>query len=133
MHKEPKTPSTLSAFWQYKCPQCRRGPVFKYSITQSLANFSETHESCSHCGLRYEIEPGFFWGAAYIAYAFVVAHLITSSVLLYLTWNPDLLYYIFVMTGTTLLCSPFYIRISRMLMLYLFAGVKFDKQKFWKR
>ena len=31
------------------------------------------HQDCPHCGFHFEIEPGFFWGAMYISYAFSVA------------------------------------------------------------
>jgi hypothetical protein len=30
-------------------------------------------ENCSHCGLRYQIEPSFFYGAMYVSYGLNVA------------------------------------------------------------
>jgi hypothetical protein len=31
------------------------------------------HEKCSHCGLIYQIEPSFFYGAMYVSYGLNVA------------------------------------------------------------
>jgi uncharacterized protein (DUF983 family) len=31
------------------------------------------HENCSHCGLHYQIEPSFFYGAMYVSYGLTVA------------------------------------------------------------
>jgi hypothetical protein len=31
------------------------------------------HDNCSHCGLKYQIEPSFFYGAMYVSYGLNVA------------------------------------------------------------
>jgi hypothetical protein len=36
------------------------------------------HESCAHCGLKYEREPGYFLGSIYINYG-VTAFLLTAG------------------------------------------------------
>ncbi|MEY4912742.1 MAG: hypothetical protein RL025_569, partial [Bacteroidota bacterium] len=41
------------------------------------------HQDCPHCGFHFEIEPGFFWGAMYISYAFSVAVSVTFGFLAY--------------------------------------------------
>ena len=35
---------------------------------------------CSHCGLVYEKEPGYFYAAMYVGYAFIVAELVSMAV-----------------------------------------------------
>lgn len=39
----------------------------------AIAETMKMHERCSSCGLKYKIEPNFFFGAMYVSYAFAVA------------------------------------------------------------
>jgi len=43
-----------------RCAVCGTGPLF--------AGFLTMHEKCSHCGVKFEREPGFFLGSIYINY-----------------------------------------------------------------
>ena len=63
-----------------KCPRCHQGDVFVKSHAFNLG-FDKMHEQCSHCDLRYEKEPGFFYGAMYVSYAMMVAVFVTLWVL----------------------------------------------------
>lgn len=91
-----------------------------------------THERCPSCNLRYEIEPGFFWGAMYISYAIsiaiVVAVLVATTVLY---TDPSYLNYVLNVLIGLALVSPFTFRYSRVLMLHLFSGIGYDPD--WKR
>lgn len=53
-----------------KCPQCHKGKVFENNNLYSFVNGLKLNTSCSNCGLKYEREPGFFYGALYVSYAF---------------------------------------------------------------
>jgi len=58
------------------CTVCGRGPLFK--------GLFRMHENCSHCGLKFEREPGFFLGSIYINYGVTaVATLVTYFVLFF--------------------------------------------------
>jgi uncharacterized protein (DUF983 family) len=63
-----ETPSQLSAAIHCKCPKCRRGDMF----ANSMYGFSsqKMNERCSHCGYTFEIEPGYFYVAMFVSYAF---------------------------------------------------------------
>ena len=76
-----KTPLFLAVL-NSKCPRCRRGKIF--SGTLYGFNLQRTNETCSHCHMRFEIEPGFFYGAMYVSYAFVVAEMLNVGLLTYL-------------------------------------------------
>ncbi|ADB17584.1 hypothetical protein Psta_2919 [Pirellula staleyi DSM 6068] len=43
-----------------RCPVCGIGGLFKGLLAM--------HDSCSHCGTKFEREPGFFLGSIYINY-----------------------------------------------------------------
>lgn len=53
-----------------RCPRCGETKMFK--------GLFRMHESCAHCGLKYEREPGYFLGSIYINYG-VTAFLLTAG------------------------------------------------------
>lgn len=115
------------AIAEAKCPQCREGNMFVHS-GYKLGNFMfmTMHKKCPSCGLKYEVEPGFFYGAMYISYAFSIAIFVICGVTTYILGNnPDAWIYISVLTVTLILASPFSFRYARVLMLHLFSGVRY--------
>jgi uncharacterized protein (DUF983 family) len=117
-----KEPNALSALLNLKCPQCRKGNLFTYSA------YSGKHavmpEKCPNCGLKYEIETGFYWGAMYIAYALISAIFIGFLIIYLITelkWYEIAAAYVF----TVILLIPLIVRYSRALMLYTFGSVKY--------
>lgn len=85
---------------------------------------------CLHCGLVYEKEPGYFYAAMYVGYAFIVAELVTSGVALsILTRSDNPWLYIVVMLSLVTIMSPFNYRYSRMLLLYfLTPGLRYHPE-----
>lgn len=65
--------SKLYSILTGRCPRCQEEPMYvnpnPYVITETM----KMHEQCSRCGLRYKIEPNFFFGAMYVSYALAVA------------------------------------------------------------
>lgn len=89
------------------------------------------HSHCPHCGLQYEREPGFFWGAMYITYAFTVGLFgLVSGLLWNVFGNPDTWVYILALAATAAITAPFQIRYGRTGMLYIFGSVKFDRERY---
>lgn len=121
--------SLQKAIVECRCPNCRTGKMFKYPAMQ-LHRATAMHESCPHCNFRFEIEPGFFWGAMYISYAFGVAISVAFGLLAnYLFNDPAIWVYMVVIFTPLLLLSPLSMRYSRVLMLYFFGGVKYRPSK----
>lgn len=52
----------------YKCPRCHEGDLFKTPMYSFKKTF-EMHEKCPVCEQKYILEPGFYWGSMYVAYA----------------------------------------------------------------
>lgn len=101
-----------------KCPRCRRGDMFKGGIYNFGSN--KILEYCPHCNLHYEIEPGYFYAAMYVSYAFNVAEALIIAALTYLlTHNSSSpwLYIGAILTGSFAL-SPVNFRYSRVILLY---------------
>ncbi|XOV95090.1 MAG: DUF983 domain-containing protein [Bacteroidota bacterium] len=92
-----------------------------------LKHLGKMNETCSNCGLKYELEPGFFYGAMYVSYTISVAIFITTVFVLYwVAGDPSLTTYILTITGVSLLLYPINLRYSRVLFLHVFGGVKYS-------
>lgn len=119
----------LQAFLSGKCPQCRTGPLFKSSLFSK--QFKQIHSHCSHCGVKFESEPGFFWGAMYFSYALAVGVIIVLSVIIYNVYEePPLLETCSFIIAVSLILIPLQVRLSRLLMVYLAAPYrKYRKEK----
>lgn len=118
----------LQAMLDARCPRCREGKLFTHPWWK-VSHFSKMHEHCPRCGLRYETEPGLFFGAMFISYAVSVGIMVGLGAAVFLMFDdPDniWLYYVIPITLVSLVAVPFNFRISRVLMLHLFAGVPYD-------
>ena len=64
-----KTGKLYSIFFN-KCPRCNKGKFWKSNnpYYNLFLNRGENHSHCLNCDLKFEIEPGFFYGAMYISY-----------------------------------------------------------------
>jgi uncharacterized protein (DUF983 family) len=69
--------ATIGDIFCQRCPRCRKGSIFRYSI---FRGFPRMHERCPTCDLKFEREPGYFLGAMYISYGIgiVIVALITA-------------------------------------------------------
>lgn len=117
--------SSAGAILYGKCPKCRQGDIFKYPAWH-ITSFSKMHSHCPVCGTQYEREPGFFFGAMYISYAFSVAIFIAVGLFLSFFGDFRLEVYLLVVVGVVVLLLPPVFRYSRILFLHLFGGIDFD-------
>lgn len=68
--------SKLYSIFTMKCPRCQEGEFFE-DHPYNLSKAGDIHEHCPKCGLKYSKEPGFYYGAMYVAYALGVALFVT--------------------------------------------------------
>lgn len=120
--------SALVSVIEGRCPQCRQEKMFVSKPYSS--KFLEMNKSCSHCGLQYEREPGFFYGAMYVSYILSVGILLVTGTFVYFLGNdPDLWVYITSVVLVSLILYPINFRLSRILFIHLFAGMKYNPEK----
>ncbi len=55
------------------CPKCQNESMYLDKNLLHLGKILKMNENCSHCGLKYQIEPSFFYGAMYVSYGLNVA------------------------------------------------------------
>ncbi len=117
----------IKALLNAKCPRCYEGEVFADKTLSK--NYKKMHSHCSKCGLRYEYEIGFFWGAMYVGYAFNVALSVAIGVATFVLGNnPDTWVYISAIILGIILTSRFNFRYARLVLLYIFVPRITDEQ-----
>ncbi|MBS1507774.1 MAG: DUF983 domain-containing protein [Bacteroidetes bacterium] len=114
--------SRLAAIWQGRCPRCREGAIFKYPLRR-LGKFAQMNAVCDNCKVSFEPEPGFYFGALYVSYAFTVALFFAVWVALYVLFNPPDWVYVVSTLVSVLFFIPISFRYSRILFLYWFGGL----------
>lgn len=122
--------SQTYAILHAKCPRCRQGAIFANSMYGFKAQ--KMHDTCSHCNLRYEREPGYFYVAMFVCYALNVAQIIGACMLTYLlTGNQESPWlYIGAVTLAVILCAPLNYRYSRVMLLHWFTpGLNYEPQR----
>src|SRR6266478_10205466 len=77
--KSETNSSTLAAMLHQRCPRCRRGSIFRYSI---FRGFPRMCERCSVCDLKFQREEGYFLGAMYISFGLALAIIAVIAALL---------------------------------------------------
>lgn len=71
---------TLADILHQRCPHCRTGSIFRYSI---FRGFPKMHERCPVCDLKFEREPGYFLGAMYVSYGLGIVIIAIFAALLW--------------------------------------------------
>lgn len=116
--------SKLYSAFGFKCPKCHEGDLFKSSLF-SMEGIYNMYEECPKCGQKYEIEPGFYWGAMYIGYALSSGYMlggVTACIfLLNLTVNQSFALVIFL----GLVIVPLIARLARSIWINIY--VHYDK------
>ncbi|MGB0175894.1 MAG: DUF983 domain-containing protein [Owenweeksia sp.] len=84
-------------------------------------------ETCPHCGIRYEIEPAFFYGAMYVSYAYTVAIAVATYIIISWVYDPTVWEILIALVAILLLGSPLLFRLARITWMNLF--IKYQPEK----
>ncbi|QKX05503.1 DUF983 domain-containing protein [Aquimarina sp. TRL1] len=102
-----------------KCPKCETGAVFNKQENQFLA-IPKMNEKCPNCNHKFEVEPGFFFGAMYVSYGMTVAECIAIYIISSFFISSLLKIFILIVISILLLSFVNY-KYSRLLWMYLFT------------
>ena len=103
----------LWAILRLRCPRCLKGKAFR--------SVWRMHQVCPNCGLNFEREPGFFYGAMYFSYGIGVVFAAPVAIWLFLIGTPEYLIFLAAIAQLTVV-SPFLFRYSRV------AWMHFDQR-----
>ena len=114
--KVPKLTSVLHS----KCPRCLEGELYTDTNPYKLNRLFDMHEDCPVCGLHYEREPGFFFGAMYVSYSLTIALAVAIWVVISIFAELEFWWYIIIITTGIVVLSPLVFRLSRTIWLNMF-------------
>ncbi|MGZ3919796.1 MAG: DUF983 domain-containing protein [Bacteroidia bacterium] len=109
-----------------KCPRCHHGRVFENNNPYNLSNGLKMKDSCSECHLKYEREPGFFYGALYVSYGLMSGIFIVWFFADRMWLHLEALNLALIVIGTMLVMFPLVYRSARLIWLNFF--VRYDKK-----
>lgn len=112
--------SKLNSIFKMKCPRCQEGD-FYVSHPYSMKHIGETHKYCPSCGLKYEKEIGFYYGAMYVSYGLGVGLFVACWVSFNLFFpNASTFVQISVISGLSIFLSPYLYALSKIIWANLF-------------
>jgi len=119
--------SLLSAILRMKCPACRSHEVFRTRNPFDLKRVSLMYEYCPTCGSSNRVEPGFYFGAAYVSYILMVGLLMGVVLAYYLVFGEIFDHFWRLMTVAfvfSVAITPVVFRYSRIIFLYICVPFK---------
>lgn len=122
-------PNRYLSMFKMKCPNCHKGNMYTNKSIFPLKEFMDMPEHCKECGLKFEIETGFWFGTGYVSYALSVATIFIMAVIFALTYgftwrNNSIFIFIGVMISSLVILQPWIMRLSRVLYIYVFVKYK---------
>ena len=118
-----KKGSKFYSVFHNKCPQCQAGNFFQFPVSLNFKKNLKIYENCDSCGLKYMIEPSFFYGAMYVSYALTVGLAIAIFILGYIL-NLSLITSFIAILVILLGLTPVTMRISRLIYINMFVHFK---------
>jgi uncharacterized protein (DUF983 family) len=124
-----KKGSKLNSILTGTCPRCQNESMYLDKNPLNFSKLIKMNEKCSHCGLKYEIEPSFFYGAMYVSYGLNVAISIATFVVSYLIFESSIKTSFIAIVVANILLFPFVLRWSRNIYINMFVSYdpKFKK------
>jgi hypothetical protein len=85
-------------------------------------------KECPVCGLKFEPEPGFYWGAMYIGYGLSVSFSVFNFLWMYLIWGWLTWQFILVNAILLAIAVPYTFRFSRCIYIYIIQSFEPKKK-----
>ena len=120
-----KKGSKLYSILTGTCPKCQNESMYVDQNLLHVHNCIKMNENCSHCGLKYQIEPSFFYGAMYVSYGLNVAVGILTFIIAAVIFKMELKWAFISIIGSLIVLFPIVMRFSRSIYINMF--VSYDK------
>jgi uncharacterized protein (DUF983 family) len=114
---------------QMRCPRCREGKLFTKPGWFVFNGLSQMPERCPVCNLKYNQEPGFFWGAMYISYGLTAGLALPVFIICFALLDLTFWQSMAVVTAAVVLTVPPMFRLSRSLWIHMFVSYKAGTSK----
>ena len=117
-----KKGSKLYSILTGTCPKCQNESMYLDSNVLHFSKILKMHDHCSHCGLKYLIEPSFFYGAMYVSYGLNVAIGIGAFIISSLIFKTDLKTAFVIIILAIVVLFPFVLRWARNIYINMFVS-----------
>lgn len=117
-----KKGSKLYSILTGTCPKCQNESMYLDKNPLHFSKILKMHENCSHCGLKYQIEPSFFYGAMYVSYGLNVAVGIAAFIVSFLVFSSNLKVAFIAIIISLIASFPFVLRLSRNIYINMFVS-----------
>jgi uncharacterized protein (DUF983 family) len=117
-----KKGSKLNSILTGSCPKCQNESMYSDKNPLHLTKVLKMNQNCSHCGLKYQLEPSFFYGAMYVSYGLNVAVGIATFIFSFVFFGASIGYAFVSIIITLILLLPFILRLSRNIYINMFVS-----------
>ncbi|WP_291148946.1 DUF983 domain-containing protein [Flavobacterium sp. UBA7680] len=117
-----KKGSKLNSILTGSCPKCQKESMYSDKNPLHLTKVLKMNDNCSHCGLKYQIEPSFFYGAMYVSYGLNVAVGIAAFIVSFVFFKASIGESFVAIVITLIVLFPFVLRLSRNLYINMFVS-----------
>ena len=124
-----KKGSKLYSILTGTCPRCQNEQMYLNKNPYVISETMKMHDHCGHCGLRYKMEPNFFFGAMYVSYGLAVMVSIIIFIIAMFVFKQNMsVAFISIIVGL-IVFMPWITRLSRNIYINLFVNYKKDAAK----
>ena len=124
-----KKGSKLNSILTGTCPRCQEESMYLDKNPYHLKNIYTMHENCSHCGLHYQIEPSFFYGAMYVSYGLTVMIGVAAFIISKVIMGLELTQSFIAIILTLIVTMPITARLARNIYINMFVSFDPDAAK----
>jgi len=117
-----KKGSKLNSILTGSCPKCQNESMYSDKNPLHLTKVLKMNNNCSHCGLKYQIEPSFFYGAMYVSYGLNVATGIAAFIVSFVFFKTTIEQSFLAIIITLIVLFPFVLRLSRNIYINMFVS-----------
>src|SRR3954470_10869685 len=117
-----KKGSKIKSILTGSCPKCQNESMYSDKNPLHLTKVLKMNDHCSHCGLKYQIEPSFFYGAMYVSYGLNVAVGIAAFIVSFVFFGVTIEQSFLAIVISLIVLFPFVLRLSRNLYINMFVS-----------
>ncbi len=117
-----KKGSKLNSILTGSCPRCQNESMYVDKNPLHFSKMIKMNEKCSHCDLKYQIEPSFFYGAMYVSYGLNVALSIAAFVVSFVIFKTNIKIAFLSILIANIVLFPFVLRWARNIYINIFVS-----------
>jgi uncharacterized protein (DUF983 family) len=117
-----KKGSKLYSILTGSCPRCQKESMYLDNNLLHLTKILKMNDHCSQCGLKYQIEPSFFYGAMYVSYGLNVAIGVAAFVVAFVLFHASIGVAFVTIVLAIIVMYPLVLRLSRSIYINMFVS-----------